>query len=228
MGVKYLSSTAEAADRSAIRLWLIKSLLKQSGIWGSGLDVLLTALRTVIEKQGKDGFPTKALEREMASRGRSLVFSDEEIERLVELQYGDQLTRPLLVLLYPFIDTSHFMHIDHVYPKSRFTRARLKRAGVDEDDIEHLVDWANRLPNLQLIKGVPNQEKHTTFPAAWLENAFNDKQTRRSYMKDHDLRLSDGEGGWVEPGNDSHSFEAFYAAREKALKSRITELIGQS
>ena len=225
---KYLSSTAETADRRAIRLWLIKSLLKQSGIWGSGLDVLLTALRTVVEKQGKDRFPAKALEHEMASRGRSLVFSDEEIERLVELQYGDKLTRPLLVLLYPFIDTSHFMHIDHVYPKSRFTRAKLKRADVDEDDVEHLIDWVNRLPNLQLLKGGPNQEKSTTFPAAWLENAFDDKQTRRSYMKDHDLRLSDGKGGWIEPGNDFHGFEAFYEAREETLRSRIKDLIGQS
>lgn len=227
VGEKYLSSSASASDRSAIRLWLIKSLLKQSGIWGSGLDVLLTALRTVIEKQGKDSFPVEALERTMAARGRSLVFTEEEIERLVELKYGDKLTRPLLVLLYPFIDTSHVMHVDHVYPKSRFTKAKLRREGVDEDDIEHLIDWSNRLPNLQLLKGVPNQEKSTTFPATWLKSAFNNKQLRQSYMKDHDLRLPDGQGGWVEPGDDPHSFEAFYESRENTLRARIKQLIGQ-
>ncbi|WP_010140075.1 DUF262 domain-containing protein [Oceanicola sp. S124] len=227
VGEKYLSSSNAASDRSAIRLWLIKSLLKQSGIWGSGLDVLLTALRTVIEKQGTESFPAEALEREMAARGRSLVFSEEEIERLVELKYGDKLTRPLLVLLYPFIDTSHLMHVDHIYPKSRFTRAKLKRDGVDEDDIEHLIDWSNRLPNLQLLKGVPNQEKSAKFPATWLQSAFADKQLRQSYMKDHDLRLPDGRGGWVEPGGDPHSFETFYENRENVLRSRIKELIGQ-
>ena len=228
VGEKYLSSSADSTDRKAIRFWLIKSLLKQSGIWGSGLDVLLTALRTVLKKEGKDRFPAEALEHEMSSRGRSLTFSDEEIERLVELKYGDALTRPLLVLLYPFIDTSHHMHIDHVYPKSRFTRVKLQRAGIDEDDLEYLPDWANRLPNLQLLKGGPNQEKSTTFPAIWLTNTYGDKQERRSYMKDHDLRMSDGGGGWIEPGDDPHSFEAFYEAREEVLRFRIKALIGQS
>ena len=90
------------------------------------------------------------------------------------------------------------------------------------------MDWSNRLPNLQLLKGVPNQEKSATFPAKWLKSAFDDKQIRRSYMKDHDLLLPDGEGGWVEPGDDPHSFETFYESRENALRSRIISLIGQS
>lgn len=224
---KYLSSTADAADRKKIRFWLIKSLLKQSGIWGSGLDVLLTALRTVLKEHGKNEFPAEHLEHEMASRGRSLVFTDEEIERLVDLQYGDKLTRPLLVLLYPFIDTSHLMHLDHVYPKSQFTSAKLRRAGVDDTNIECFVDQVNRLPNLQLLKGIPNQEKSASFPAAWLANAFEDVHERQSYMKDHDLRLSDGAGKWITPGDDHQSFAAFYEMRKKALMARVRAVLGQ-
>jgi hypothetical protein len=224
---KYLSSTADAADRKKIRLWLIKSLLKQSGIWGSGLDVLLTHLRAVIREHGKNEFPADALEHEMSSRGRSLVFTDEEIERLVELQYGDKLTRPLLVLLYPFIDTSHLMHLDHVYPKSQFTSAKLRRVGVEEANIECFVDRVNRLPNLQLLKGIPNQEKNASFPAAWLANAFEDEHERQSYMKDHDLRLSDGAGAWITPGDDHQSFAAFYEMRKKALTARVKSVLGQ-
>ena len=119
------------------------------------------------------------------------------------------------------------MHIDHVYPRSSFTRPKLKRAGVDEEAIEHLIDWANRLPTLQLLKGGPNQEKSTTFPAKWLAKAYADEHERHSYMKDHYLRLPDGEGGWVEPGHDPHSFEMFYEARKAVLRSRIKDLIGQ-
>ena len=37
-----------ADNRSAIQGWLTRSILKASGIWGSGLDTLLTALREVI------------------------------------------------------------------------------------------------------------------------------------------------------------------------------------
>jgi hypothetical protein len=43
----YLTSKVEAEDRKIIKHWLIRSLIKP-GIWGSGLDVLLTALREVI------------------------------------------------------------------------------------------------------------------------------------------------------------------------------------
>src|SRR5580658_4694556 len=45
----YLTSKAEAEDRKVVRHWLIRSLLKP-GIWGSALDVLLSALREVIRK----------------------------------------------------------------------------------------------------------------------------------------------------------------------------------
>lgn len=41
---------AFSSDRRAIRGWLIRSILKPSGIWGSGLDTLLTAIRDVLRK----------------------------------------------------------------------------------------------------------------------------------------------------------------------------------
>ncbi|MDE0680417.1 MAG: DUF262 domain-containing protein, partial [Gammaproteobacteria bacterium] len=45
-------------DRNFIREWLIRSLLKR-GIWGSGLDTLLTNLRRTISKHGGDGYPKR-------------------------------------------------------------------------------------------------------------------------------------------------------------------------
>ena len=41
-----------------IRIWLIRSLLKSSGIWDSGLDTLLTLLRDVI-RNSHDVFPAE-------------------------------------------------------------------------------------------------------------------------------------------------------------------------
>ena len=41
----YVTHGQFATDREKIRKWLACSLLKASGIWGSGLDTLLTALR---------------------------------------------------------------------------------------------------------------------------------------------------------------------------------------
>jgi hypothetical protein len=44
----YVTHSRFASDRELIREWLIRSLLKASGVWGSGLDTLLTALRETI------------------------------------------------------------------------------------------------------------------------------------------------------------------------------------
>ena len=141
----FLSHATYSHDHDAIRSWLIRSLLKR-GIWGSGLDSLLTALRSIIDTHGGEAFPSPELEKEMRTRGKSLTFEKEELEDLVE---STDRTLALLSLLYPFVDVrSNKFHIDHVFPKSRFSSKRLRLAGVPEEDIPAFQDRANRLPNL--------------------------------------------------------------------------------
>jgi uncharacterized protein with ParB-like and HNH nuclease domain len=41
----YLTDSTYLDDRQTIRRWLVKTLLKASGIWGSGLDTFLGRLR---------------------------------------------------------------------------------------------------------------------------------------------------------------------------------------
>ena len=100
---RYLTDRSSEADREAIRQWLIASLLKPSGIWGSGLDTLLTALRKVI-RQGHDNFPTRELRETMRSRGKSLAFNTDEIDDLTEMRFGDKRTFSLLSLVFPHLD----------------------------------------------------------------------------------------------------------------------------
>ena len=157
----FLSHAVYRQDRDAIRIWLIRSLLKR-GIWGSGLDSLLTALRSVIDTHGGDAFPAANLEAAMRARGKSLTFEEEEFEDLVE---SKDRTFTLLSLLYPFVDLqNNKFHIDHVFPKSRFSSRRLRLAGVAEDDIPGLQDRADRLPNLQLLVGEANESKSDALP----------------------------------------------------------------
>ena len=105
-------------DRQAVREWLFRSLLK-SGIWGSGLDTLLTALRQAIKDNGNSGFPVVRIYQDMAARGRSLVFEEEEIEELADMSSGDRLTFGLLSVLFPFVDLRNQFHVDHVFPRSQ-------------------------------------------------------------------------------------------------------------
>ena len=58
-GEGYLTSSKFRQDRRTIREWLIRSLLK-SGVWSSGVDTLLTALRQVIRENGGNEFSVPA------------------------------------------------------------------------------------------------------------------------------------------------------------------------
>lgn len=112
-GDHFLSAQAFQEDRKAIRGWLLRSLLK-SGVWGSGLDTMLTAIRTTIQEHGQERFPVDEIEATMVRRGRSLRFEEDEIQDLIEVSYGDRRAFVLLSLLYPFVDLRNQFHVDHV------------------------------------------------------------------------------------------------------------------
>ena len=210
----YLTARATEADRNAIRHWLIASFLKPSGIWGSGLDTLLTALRHVIGKSPAC-FPASELRESMRSRGKSLAFDDDEVDDLTEMRYGDKRTFSLLSLVFPHLDLRQHFHIDHVFPKSRFTPAKLRDHGFSDDEGERFRDLADRLPNLQLLQGHENLQKRAMLPADWLAN-FDSVEARRNYVQTHLL-------GDVPEGLDG--FESFYEARRQRLKVRILALL---
>ena len=211
----YLTSSHFTADRSHIRKWLVSGLLK-AGIWGSGLDSLLAALRQVIKKDHDNGFPVLELHVAMSARGKSLAFTDEEIGELTEMRYGDKRTFSLLSLLFTHLDLRHHFHIDHVFPKSRFTPARLRSEGFSEEEVSSLREMTDCLSNLQLLGGVENQEKRSMLPAAWLVT-FESDEKRVEYAAMHLL-------GDV-PAELS-GFRSFYSARKDRLKSKIRDLLG--
>lgn len=215
----YATHSQFASDREAIRAWLVRSLLKASGIWGSGLDTLLTALRESIQANGSVAFPVSELAFVLAQRGKSLTFEPAEIEDFLHMEYGDKRLFPLLVLLFPFIDLRNQFHIDHVYPVSRFTRIRLQKLAFDDNQIESLMRHANMLPNLQLLEGVINNEKRAAMPADWLATHFNDPEAQLHYRTKHELGNLPGE---------LNQFEEFYSVRSEALKTRLISILAAS
>ena len=208
----FLSQPAYRDDRYAIRSWLIRSLLKR-GIWGSGLDSLLDALRSVINQQGGSVFPSAALEAEMRRRGKSLAFEEEELQDLVE---SNDRIFTLLALLYPIVDLQTVkFHIDHVFPKSRFSSRRLLDAGVSKDDIPSLQDRADRLPNLQLLVGEQNESKSDKLPMQWIHEVF--AKDAPEYAERHDLG---------EIPAEITGFNEFYEARRGRLLAKLKRLLG--
>jgi hypothetical protein len=204
------------SDRRAIRGWLTRSILKP-GVWGSGLDTLLTALREELRNSSNGHFPAAEMRRVMVQRGKSIEFSQEEIEDLADMGITDRRICPLLALLFPFIDLrNHQFHIDHVFPKSRFTPRRLSSAGVSNDQITDFTDRCNRIGNLQLLDGPSNLEKQAKLPADWVDEHFTDEQARQHYMDLYHL----GNVPRKMPG-----FMTFYEARRERLQQLIAELV---
>ena len=202
-------------DREFIREWLIRSLLKP-GIWGSGLDTLLTDLRKTISKHGHDGYPRQII-KAMRRLGKSLAFEDEELEQLADMRYQDRLAFALLSLLFPFVDLRHQFHVDHIFPQARFTARKLKRAGVADEMLDHCISCKDGLANLQLLSGAENIEKRAKWPSRWLSEQYPGKDDRRDYRERHLLGdIPDSIAG----------FDTFYDARRTRLKRRIGELLG--
>jgi hypothetical protein len=212
----FASHSQFAIDREAIRGWLVRSLLKASGIWGSGLDTLLTALREAIQQHGTDAFPVAQLRHVMAQRGRSLTFEPAEIEDLLHMEYGDKRLFPLLALLFPFVDLRNNFHTDHVFPISRFSRAKLLKAGFTDEQAEELARHANQLPNLQLLDGAINNEKRAALPAEWLAKQFSDAASAQHYREKHLLGELPG---------DLQGFNSFHASRRDRLRTVLTRML---
>ena len=128
----YVTSAAPSvrADRAVVRHWTIRTILKP-GIWGSALDGLLRGIHQILKESG-GGFPIEAIESEMAKRGKSLAFDADLLDELVDTPYKHKRTFALLTLLYDWVDTRNEFHVDHVFPRSLATRAKLRDHGVPE------------------------------------------------------------------------------------------------
>jgi hypothetical protein len=212
----YVSHTQFASDRETIRGWLIRSLLKASGIWGSGLDTLLTALREAMQAGPIQTFPVEELRRIMSVRGKSLTFEPAEIEDMLHMEYGDRRMFALLSLLYPFVDLRNNFHMDHVFPISRFGTAKLRRAGYGDEGAERLAHRANQLPNIQLLEGAVNVEKLASMPEDWLARYKTDEASRADYRDRHVL-------GTLPV--DLADFDRFYEERRQSLRGRLSALL---
>lgn len=213
---KFLTHESYAADREAIRVWLLKILLGKA--FRGTTDQLLTNIRNVIQttliEQPSAAFPADAI-NEMLRSSRGFRFTEEDIEKLVgEASYGGPDAFSILALLYPHLryEYSQF-HIDHMHPKSRFTKTKLREAGLDEDGVEFALEGYNLLPNLQLLPGTVNEAKKAKPFATWLEEQQDpDWHKAFSFIPAVDLRLQ--------------NFHQFYEARQRVLVRELKAKIG--
>jgi uncharacterized protein with ParB-like and HNH nuclease domain len=217
-GDSYIDSSADAADRLVLQRWVTRSLIKR-GIWGSGLDTLLTRIRDALRANTTSGFPVLAVEAAMKAAGKSLTFEAAEIDELLNLKYSGQRTFSVLSVLYPGLDLGKKFHEDHIFPKSRFTKKKLTEAGIAADKINDYLAAVNLLPNLQLLAGTANIEKQDGLPSDWIAKAFPSEEKRSTYLTENDL------DGLV---LDLTDFATFFEERKLRMRNRFVKTLGAS
>jgi hypothetical protein len=156
----FVSHPSHAPDRQLLRKWLIVGLLKS--VFSAKTDTLLGAVRAALQNDDSERFPFDLVDRVLTGHGKSLKFTPEEIDTLLESEYGKRNTFSVLAAAYPALNTQFKFHLDHIFPKSSFSRRKLKALELSYDDIEVYQSTFNLLPNLQLMEGVVNQSKQDT------------------------------------------------------------------
>lgn len=209
----FADSSRYGKDRSRIFRWLVIALLKR--IFSGQPDAVLRPIRDVISSSTEQ-FPLEQIEDRLRGTSKSMSFNEEDIDNLLRYQYGQAYTYSVLAFLYPSLDFRNKFHQDHIFPKKLFARKQLEARGIAESEIEDFLESYNRLGNLQLLEGVPNQEKSGKEFSSWLRERYPNRLDRATYMERHyipdvDLSLA--------------NFREFFSEREKLLVEGFRSLL---
>ncbi|MGB8216188.1 MAG: DUF262 domain-containing protein [Candidatus Methanoperedens sp.] len=210
---KFVLSSDYKDDRKKIRKWLILSLLKR--VFSGQPDNVLRPVRKILSVSHLT-FPLDKIIDEFKGDTKSIIFDEDEIENLFEYQYAESYTFSTLALLYPSLDFKNKFHQDHIFPKSFFTKKRLLKKGIKEEKIEFYLDNFNYLANIQLLEGIPNEEKSDTDFEKWLDQIYPDEQDKKEFMKKHyipDIDLS------------FDNFEEFINERTELITNKFKSII---
>ena len=210
-----LHNSAREEDRKSIREWLARVLLK--GTFGGQPDSLYPKMRELIKKyEGR--FPLKEIIANYSGQRKSISFSEEDIDNLLDLEYGKRGTYSALTLLYPGLNYTFNYHQDHIHPKSAFHKASLRKGGFSEEDIEYFKECFNTLPNLQLMQETENIQKSDKPFETWLKEQYPSKSDRNAYLQQHYISADVSLG--------LKGFEEFYDQRSETLKQRFIKILG--
>jgi hypothetical protein len=211
----YVVRNGDYDDRERVRAFVVRSLLKGS-FWTGAVDAILLEIRRILSEPGLNQFPLTEVNAAMVGLKKPLTFSDEEIDRLLSIRYGQRAVTLVLSLLYPGIELNEKYHQDHVFPRGLLSDRRLRKAGLDDDEIARILQRRDQLPNLQLLRGELNQEKSRKHPAQYIAS-INPPIKRQQYLEFHDLEGIPG---------DLHEVSAFFANRKSMMRDRLKALLG--
>lgn len=205
----FVASSNYAEDRKLLKKWFVASLLNR--VFSFMPDGLLKPVRTIID-DNPGSFPFDKIANYFRGTNRDIIFTDDIIDNLLQTKYGTGDVLVVLSVLYPWADLKNNFHIDHIYPKSKFTPKKLEKKGIPSDKVEFYIDNVNFIGNLQLLEATPNEEKNNKDFDEWLKETFISPDQLKAYKEKHyipDVDLSFG------------NFEEFLMEREKLIVAAL-------
>lgn len=206
-----LHKQSRQQDRLQIKEWLARVLIK--GTFGGQPDSIYPVMRKIIN-ENKNYFPLKEIISYYKGKRKSLLFTEDDIENILELNYGKAQTFSALVLLYPSLNWNFKYHQDHIHPKSFFTTRKLNKLGfTDIEQIKEFQSRFNKLPNLQLLQANENTEKNNKPFEDWLNEVYANDEDQRTFILQHHIP--------TDVSLHLEDFVAFFEARKKAVKTKL-------
>ncbi|MGG7551016.1 DUF262 domain-containing protein [Chryseobacterium arthrosphaerae] len=203
-----LHSSARENDRRAIKEWLARVLLK--GTFGGTPDAIYPVMRNLVnENLGR--FPIKEVIDYYRGKRKSISFTNDDIENILNYDYGSARTYCALTLLYPALNYSFKYHQDHIHPKSFFSKRNLQNRGIVDPDL--FILKYNKLPNLQLLQTNLNLEKNSKEFKDWLSSVYPNSTDQSTYLLQNHID--------TEVSLDFVDFHDFFEKRKTKLKSLL-------
>lgn len=201
----YLSTTLEDSNiQDTIKKWLSLCLIK--GSFGGSSDTTLTKVRdAIMNNENIMLFPAEDLN---ISLKQEATFSDMEIDNIIKTGYKTKYAYLILSLLYPDRDwKDKAYHEDHIYPKTEFEKAKIKKRGYTDDKMDQYWKWYNTILNLELLTDSENLSKSSAPFDDWICNRD------KSFKKRHSI-----------PVMEDYSFDNFLEFIDKRKATFIDKL----
>lgn len=201
-------------DRKSLNEWLSRVLLK--GTFGGTPDSVYPKMRDLINVNiGK--FPLAEIINNYKGSRKSITFSEDDIDSLLDSRYGKAKTYSVLSLLYAGLNNNYKYHQDHIHPQAFFKKKALRDRGYDENKVEAYISQRDTLPNLQLLQATQNIEKRDKPFEQWLSVIFPEPSDRNAFLIQNHISTNQS--------LEFDDFLSFTAKRRQDLKNRLAIIL---
>jgi len=217
--------------KEGIRKYLLYALLKN--VYGGQGDQVITSFRNglrkeVVDEKSKEKtyqlkqtiFPFNDFLNLKLPANKTLKISLEDVEEFMDYKKGAN-SFFILSLLYPNIKFNqvHF-HQDHIHPNTRFSDAKLRYEGIEEEKWQQWQNIKDTIPNLQLMERRENSSKNDTHFKDWL-NGF-DGSGKKNVS---DINKFCTDNFIPNTAFEFNNFEVFYEKRKALMTSALIKLL---